>query len=342
MIEKLVDTINFINAKDTIIENLHIINQAIDSSEKYIWLLPEDIARIVYPGAISAAISLAIVYFNITSSKKKEKQNRRSELNSYREMILEWVALIGTPIDKQIESCKKIANEIQNLRGIEKVELKLNQLNLSKIYELPFEKYSNAFVINSNGNSKKDYEALYKLLDYINFFIETEKLIKEKYEEYQSEVDILMKEWNEEVKTLQIIISKNSKDLELKGKSINNQFYKKIKDIVRIYIENSIGEFVNVTPPTNYQIQNLVNQIDEIANYEYKLNNGNLNYSDELRNSTSKFRGIYKKWENDKCEYHEVFVYFANSLAEVSGKLLDVQKYFKEETQLLEWNQLKN
>lgn len=179
------DSSNVSNLNDSYA--LETPSKSITENEAINW----DIAQI----SVIVAILTFVCGFFINEAIRRS--NKAKEISIYKKFINEWINESDSSLNKYIDNLTVFSENIKKNNDLNIVKWKSNIIPISKISNISIEKYVDIFL---HGNKHKDYhkkrKELMNLLYYIEYIEKAHNSIMMVYEEYVTNNDKIMDEWN--------------------------------------------------------------------------------------------------------------------------------------------------
>ncbi len=321
---QLADTVN--KCKDVILTHTENIPSSPVIENSDIWGMPESFARIIIPAIITLFVFVVgqiIVWYRSQAAIQNETKN-------YRTIILNWIDLIKTTVEKQAKSCTELSGNIANSQDIHPERFEYSKMLAEKADSIGVERFITTFMINSTSPKKdaKNDKMTYNLISQFNFLKSIEPHIAFTYNSYQSQILELMHEWNVVFMKLDELTS----DWTAKITSPENPYYTFHHEVVRIS-NDWIQGAPNGRSTMVYSMSNLITPLTDLTAEEL---NGNINneYAFQMSAILQQLRIIDLKWRTNIEGNSKLFADLGTSISNSYLSLTNAKQYFEQKTKV--------
>lgn len=314
----LLDTV--LTCKDTIIAQTENPSLLLKNE---IWGMPENFARIFIPAIISIAVFVigqVIVWY-------RNQKAIQSETRNYRIVILNWIDLIKSSVEKQITSCRTLSQAIANSQDIHPERFEYTKMLAEKVDSIGVDRFITTFMINSTSPKKNEdnNKMTYNLISQFSFLKAIEPNIAETYKSYQNQTLELMAEWNNYFMKLDQLTS----DWTSKINSTHpyGPFHAKVVDISNKWLQNA----PNGRSTMIYSMNHLITPLTSLVSEEIKKNANN-EYAFQMSAVLQQLRIIDLKWRTNIDGNSKLFADLGTSIENAYNSLCTAKQYFKDKT----------
>lgn len=274
------------------------------------WLmgLPESVAAIYIPTIASIIVFVLGYLINLLIDLIK-RHFRRKRL---RRALKVWIDIISIPLQKDINSLKKLAIDIEQNVSIQQPAFEW--------FSIMGDKLENAITEDamisirrtywSKQKNIKNQQMIYNLVSQAHFLKEKEKEIIDTYHKYESRATEMIDKWNK----LYIEIGNLNNHILTRVLKPGEEAHTKLQQIVNLHNASTIKQ------PNNFEVSytTLIPAMD-ITLFKTHQDFQPIN---ELLPQASL---IYTQWNSDRQNYPLIFNSLANSIEYSLNKLKDVQ-----------------
>lgn len=180
---------NHIEANDT------IFNLTNHIEAKVSWYENLDLSTKI--ALISLGVSVLTFLLGFIVSEAIRCHNKSNELEQYKNFIQEWVEKSDSSLGKYISSLEKFSNEVKINTDLNIVKWRTSMIHLSEINKIPLEKFSDIYIWgHSEKNKDQNRKELMNFLYQIEYLNRVEAIIKSVYDEYCTQNNKILDEWN--------------------------------------------------------------------------------------------------------------------------------------------------
>lgn len=271
---------------------------------------------------VSVLLALLIQYLN----KRRDQKKKRNELNLYKQMITSFVEYSKDNIITNIVSIKSFSEKIESSDSLDIENLSYSEVDFSKIYSLPYEKISDALLINLN-NASESSKYLYELITQLKAFINFSKQLDDIFKEYKFNIDQLSKHWNTTFVPLSMNITDSLKKVDGKEKEFYEfgkmQFAKFNKEHRQRIVNHSGNINASLTECVDTCIKPLI---------EYYKKNQEVQSSDLVEETMKLIHSVFNifiQHEIYKKTYSQIFLCISHQMEISKTVLFEVVEFYK-------------
>jgi len=324
--------------KDTLLSVIDAINECEDTIVTYsettlpstilessdIWGMPESLARIAIPAVITLSVFIIgqiIVWY-------RSQIAIQNETNNYRTIILNWIDLIKTSVEKQVASCNELSVNIANSQDIHPERFEYTKMLAEKADSIGVDRFIATFMINSTHSKvdNKNDKMTYNLISQFNFLKSIEPNIATTYSNYQSQILELMSEWN----TIFMKLDELTSNWTTQITDPNHPYLAFHREVVKIS-NNWIQNAPNGRSTMVYSMENLITPLTTLTAEELAQNINN-EYAFQMSAILQQLRIIDLKWRTNIDGNSRLFADIATSISNSYTSLINAKQYFKQET----------
>lgn len=159
---------------------------------------------------IPTIASISVFVIGIIIERCKEKKKKKEEDEKLRNAILQWISLLKTPIENQIDHLNKFAKRVSNATQLQPEIFDFPKSMASKINNLSVDRILDVFVTRTKNEHYDDAEQVYNIVNQTDFLSSIQNQIEMKYEEYKHRCVAYRQNWEINWKSLETLINKNS------------------------------------------------------------------------------------------------------------------------------------
>lgn len=315
----LLDTV--LTCKDTIIAQTENPSLLLKNE---IWGMPENFARIFIPAIISIAVFVIgqiIVWY-------RNQKAIQSETRNYRIVILNWIDLIKSSVDKQITSCRTLSQDIAKSQDIHPERFEYTKMLAEKVDSIGVDRFITTFMINSTSPKKSadNNKMTFNLISQFNFLKAIEPNVAETYKSYQNQTLELMAEWNNYFMKLDQLTSDWTS--KINGTHPYSSFHEKVMDIGSKWLQNTPN---NGRSTMIYSMNHLITPLTSLVSVETNKNVNN-EYAFQMSAILQQLRIIDLKWRTNIEGNSKLFSDLGTSIENAYNSLCAAKQYFKDKT----------
>lgn len=292
---------------------------------------PDSMAKIWIPASIPIIVLAATLLYSWYIRKK----SIWNEAQSYRRLILEWIELIGSSVNSQIESCTDFVQRIENTEVVQPEKILYIDMLAEKVNSIGLDRFINTFIINSTHNKKNTNNKMtYNLIAQFNYLQSVELELKNTYNIYHEQMTSFLDDWNKYFIEFHNLISHYSKTI---GKDEENLAYN-----FHIDVNQLSNQWINDMPKSGitkeYVFIDLIKPLSDIVKEE--LSKGNKHdYVYELSSIIGNFNILRRKLESNINGNALLFRSYATNITTAYSTLITAKDYFNNNTKVLNiWN----
>ncbi len=291
-----------------------------------IWGMPENIARIAIPAIITLTVFIIgqiIVWYRAQVAIQNETKN-------YRTIILNWIDLIKTSIEKQVASCNELSSNIAHSQDIHPERFEYTKMLAEKADSIGVDRFITTFMINSTSSKvdDKNDKMTYNLISQFNFLKSIEHNITNTYNNYQSQILELMSEWNTIFMKLDELTLSWTPQITGSGHPYL-AFHREVVKISNSWIQNA----PNGRSTMVYSMANLITPLTTLTAEELTRNINN-EYAFQMSAILQQLRIIDLKWRTNIDGNSRLFADTATSINNSYASLINAKQYFEQDTKV--------
>lgn len=318
------------NKPDTIIK---VIEKYAENSEATVEIMgmPETLASILIPTLVTIIIFIS----GILISWFKRKSDIRQNLQSYRNVIFDWVGHVDSTVTDQAKRCCNFSKQVESNQDITPVRFSFTKLHVDKINQIPIDIYIKTFVLNATGDQSKNSKMNYKLVNHLHYLSDLQSQIPKTYDAYQHQSLQLIDEWNDYMGELDKLISNQSK-FEVSNLEKRTDFLLHVRQLSINWMSNAPNGRSSIT----FSIENLIEPLKNSVIKELKQNPSN-DFAFNVSSVLQELKIVYLKWTQLKTEFAETFNEYSKYLNSSIDEVNDAIKYFESKTTLEKLHKIK-
>ena len=281
---------------------------------------------------IPTFVSILVFILGLLAKWVYDHLQKRNTIITHRSVVFEWTKLIIDAAKKQSQSLKRLSQSLANSKSLLPEPYAFSRSMSDKLGELTAEKIVSEFVVNCRCKKKvedKRSTLSFNLVSQYDFLTSVESIIKEHYEVYNREANVLREQWNSLMIQLQHeidVVKPETRNDYLANESLRQTMNTFLQDNKQDDFIGDIGDLYDLLiVPLNKKV------------YECKRAFPEVRCCQSVYECARKLLILYDNWESFKMGYAEVFSTYASSIDKSLDSLRQAIDYFKDSTRVVCW-----
>lgn len=275
---------------------------------------------------IPTIVSILVFALGLLVKWLYDQRQKRRSIIAYRNVVFEWSNLIIETILAQSKSLRDFSSKLFTTQSLLPERYAFSRSMSDKLSDLSAEKVVSVFIINCRSKKKaEDKRARYSfnLVSQYDFLASVESIVKDNYESYNRQANVLREKWNN-----LLLIIQHEVDSIKPETTRDFQVIETIRNVIRDFMKRRVQSdlieaiYPNFIVPLNETVDACKEAFPEVRCCQ------------SVYECARKMIILYNSWYALKKGYSEVFNTYAASIDKSVTALRQTIDYYKESTRV--------